>query len=388
MFFSSSHFGATLCRWRHSNAHDLPAAVRWRKQQRGELGPKAPVKSPEAVPGLRRKLAMTKHAPQLVDIMRKEQAAEFADFAKALQRSGELRDYSSFCEIIELQRERAVPVDGAQYGIMFTALARTSWGADGRGSDVIDRTRSLIYGKSIWQQIIKTGIVLTDPEYGGALSLCAKAGDAEWASQIWSEMLSQGLVPGSGARFHYLDALAKHGGEPGWAMVQSELKAMKHSGASVPAVLLSTLLNAAGAQYDLARVEQLWQDLLPVSVNLNVVPFGARCKALVICGVPDRATLLLSEMSAHNVKPDFRLYKNLVQAHLLLLHAEPTSSQRALDVNNVVASAKQQQHRGQPVSKNEMEELDTMHQHSMKIRSGDQVPLSQLQVERWPWSSK
>jgi len=246
------------------------------------------------------------------------------------------------------------------------------------------KTQTLAHGKLIWDQVQQYGIELDQPQYGAALYLCAKAGDADWARDIWSELRHRKMEPSDPTRNHYLNALAQHGGTRGWETVYSELSAMKQSGWAFGAPSLAVLLNAAGSQHDLARTEHVWQELAPVISHPSCAMYGAKAKALLLCNAASRVPPLRADMQSKGILPDFRLYKNEAQAHLLLLQESPSSEVHLHNLHAAVELARRQAG-AQPLSRNERSELEQMHELGQRLAAGESLRLSEVRVERWPW---
>lgn len=380
-----AHCIVRQARWRHAMITDLTPSDQWRKRLRGTRGPVSPVRSPATVPGLRKRLADAQRGEDILQELEQERQASMPDFAKAMQRCGELRDYGTLRALLELQSARAIACDIQQYGIIYTALARTSQGVNGRGMCDSDKTRSLTYGKTLWKNIQEHRVQLALPQYGAALGLCAKAGDATWAMEIWKEILDRGISPDSSpAQSQYLSALALHGGKLGWNEVQIEVAKLKASQTNVETTLLAVLVNAAGLQYRLDMVTWAWQELFPLTVRLNSVLYCVKAKALLLCGQAAYVPLLRVEMKSNNVHPCFRMLKNEAQAHLLLLFETSLSEAHARNLEETVDLARTQIDR-QPVAANEVRELDKMMHVGRRIMAGEWLRLYEVRVERWPW---
>lgn len=342
-----------------------------------------PVRSPEAVPGLRVRLAEAKDASDLVDMLCSESLSSTADFAKAVQRCGELRDYSALHAVLRLQVDRQVPYSTETYGIVFTALARTAAGPDGRNSSVEAREVAGKHGKALWQHVKEHGIMLNAPELGGALKICLSSADAEWARDVWAEVVRLKHDRSPRLSSQYLTVLAHHGGSSGWETVMTWIEQLRSLSINVHGALVVGLLNAASMQHLCSYADHVWDSVAPLVKDKNEIMYACRIKSLLLCHQASKVPGLRLEMQSHGVIPGYRTLKNIVQAHLLLLHADPQQTLHAVNLKAAADAAEQLQH--QVVSRNERTELRMMMGKCDLLLSGANLQLADVRVERWPW---
>merc|ERR1740123_2545369 len=93
-------------------------------------------------------------------------------------------------------------------------------------------------------------------------------------------------------------------------------------------VLLGALTDVAGSQFEEKRVHWIWQKLAHV-VNVTVIQFNARAKALLLCGNPAAAIKSMEEMQQRGVSPDLNTHLLQVQSQLMLLPEALDQSSRS-----------------------------------------------------------
>jgi len=358
---------------------------------RGQSGPIMRVVGPADGMGLRQQLARQARPSAVVELISQASDAGYAEFAKAMQRCGELRDHIALLSVWRLARERDIKLSLQAYGILMTAAARTARGLDGRGLPHEDKATILKAGKVAWEWMKYEDHQPNLQTYGAALGLCAKAGGPQWARELWSEMtLANGILPTAVELTQYLEAVVAHEGASGWETVASEVGAARGRGHGVSEVTLSALLNAAAEQHQLEWADWLWKGLAH-QVRLNALVYCARSKALLLCGQPGRVPLLRGEMSERGIEPCFRTFSHEVQAQLLLLRESPTSSQLHGALNEAVSLGHALLQRRDALGANlrtarsEVLQLRHMRRASDRIIQGESLALQEVQVIDWPW---
>jgi len=336
---------------------------------------------------LRYKLAKARRGPEVLELLQQSPVAEVPEFGKAMQRCGEMRDYDALLAVRQLLQERNVCLNMEGYGILLTAVARTTRGANGRSIDGRFCTRASALGKAAYEEMRRRpDFVPMLPPYGAALGLCARIGDADWAGEIWSEMLAKCLRPSIVEYTQYLSAVLSRGGEADWQSVEAEMQAMRQNHVSPDAAFLGALIDSAGKQYSLQRVEWLWQELAPQVPRLSTTTYGCTAKAFMLCGVPERVPPLRDDMLAREVPVMFRNLQFEAQARLLLLHGSPSSEAgSAFRAAAALAHEERDRNGAAAVSRSEVSDLQLMEKVAGLLVQGRRVPLCDARVMNWPW---
>ena len=259
-----------------------------------------------------------KSCEQVLPSLRAEPKARSFEFAKAMQVCGDLRDLPTLLRVWNLSRERNIPLKLTAYSILIQACAKA-----------IDRQRrhtkklGLVAGKRAWQWMLHDGHKPDAAVVKAALHLCSKAGDAEWATQLW-----QNTPECSTALWNrYLDTLARHSGPEGWEAVEEELRNSATRRLVPDCVTLATLMDAAAEQNDMQRADNFWDHLSP-SVELTSITYAARSKSFLLGSKPECVPDLRCDMQRRSISPNIRNILHEVQAWLLLLHQEPQDRSR------------------------------------------------------------
>jgi len=385
-----------LSRCGHSSANNRTHGARQRELSRGQEGPQARVTGPAEGRELRQKLVEARTGSEVLTLLTVDQVGSeslgYAEYGKAFQRCGEMRDLIALLQVWEVVRESGVKLSGVAYSILITAAARASRGMHGIADEEV-KLRAFETGKSAWLWMRYEGHEPSLGHYGAALGLCAKVGNADWAQELWTEMIQHDFQPTSIELCQYLEALASHGGNSEWELVKSELIAAETRLIKHDATTLCALLNSAARHKSLDRVDWLQQHLLP-RVEVNAIVYCSLSKALLLCQQPERALPLISDMQARGATPLFRSFLQEAQALVLIFWKSPDQLHvyDKFKVTAEAASAFMDQSRNSPgaappMSRAEIRQLESLESLARRISTGEQVPLSQVHVIDWPWAT-
>ena len=230
---------------------------------------------------------------------------------------GELRDFQYLLRVWNLSRQKKVNLKLSAYAILIEAFGKSI----GRERPEIRRL-GLVAGKRAWQWMLHDGHKPDAVAVRAALHLCAKAGDAAWAAQLWESTSKSSTATWN----RYLETVSRHSGPQGWETVERELSScvnVARSSRLVPdCITLSVLVNAAAEQNDMNRADEMWERLAS-AVEPTAETYAARSKSLLLGGGPERVLGLREEMQQKSISPIARNILHEVQARLLLLHQKP-----------------------------------------------------------------
>eukprot|EP00928_Gymnodinium_smaydae_P073917 TRINITY_DN57018_c0_g1_i1.p1 TRINITY_DN57018_c0_g1~~TRINITY_DN57018_c0_g1_i1.p1 ORF type:complete len:401 (-),score=21.88 TRINITY_DN57018_c0_g1_i1:144-1346(-) len=372
-------------RWRHTRPTDFAGNERLKKQLRASQGPLRAIRSDDAL-GFRAQISNASRGADVVSILENADGAGAPEFGKAFQRCGQLRDRYALGRVWHLARDKCVALDRACYSQLITASAYTIKHIDGYVPEGSDVGGALEYGKAAWNEMRAVGMTPNSPQYGAALGLCAKAGDGDWASQLWAELNENGIKPDILLYTQYLNAVAQKSALTGWKVVESELANMQQHGPKPDHVLLGGLVNIAGMQHQVERVDWVWSELAHL-VEVNVLNYHARAKALILCGHPVRVLTLREEMSSIGIAPDVHTFLFEAQACLLALHSNcqqvdsvPSFDHLFAVINHAKAALDAKK---EPRSKRA--KVDKICELAGRLAQGEQLSLTSVRVMGWPW---
>ena len=238
-------------------------------------------------------------------------------FVKAMKVLGELRDFQYLLKVWNLSRQKKVNLKLSAYAILIEAFGKSI----GRERHEIRRL-GLMAGKRAWQWMLHDGHKPDAVAVRAALHLCAKAGDAAWAAQLWESTSKSSTATWN----RYLETVSRHSGPQGWETVERELSScvnVARSSRLVPdCITLSVLVNAAAEQNDMNRADEIWERLVS-AVEPTAETYAARSKSLLLGGGHERVLGLREEMEQKSISPIARNILHEVQARLLLLHQHP-----------------------------------------------------------------
>lgn len=331
----------------------------------------------------RASLSKMKTSGKVVEALSSFSPAATAEFAKAIQICGQLQDYAGVLQIWHLARERGIQFSTETYGILISALGKTS-----RGKSDQELSNVLEAGKSAWAWMLHEGHSPGRPLFGAALSLCAKAGEPNWARELWAKVEQSDLEPTVFEWTPYLEALALHDAQQGWASVAAALKDAPRQGWRPSEVTLAALTNAAAKQYNVKMVEWLWENLAS-QMNLNAVVFCTRSKAYLLGMMPELVPPLRTEMNEKCIPCCFRNFTHEAQAWLLLFHKSPDNHGLHCNLQNTTKAAyawlEAQESKQDAPSRQELRQLKEIERIADRILQRAPVSLREVQVLGWPW---
>jgi len=297
------------------------------------------------------------------------------DFGKCFQNCGQWRDLGTLELVWAMAKARGAPLERSAYASLLLASARAAAGKNGTGVIQRDRSRCLMLGKTAWSSLNSMKGPIRMSDYAAALALCAKAGDLEWAQDLWQKIKVQHLTPDSDALGSYLEAMVQ---ADIWTTVEDELDTMREYGVQPNSSILSSLLIAAGSQRHLERVEWIWNKFLP-SVGADAFNYIDKARALILCEEAALVPQLRPEMVQQGIRPVFKTFVCEIQALLLLLRDSPLRAELADGIQNAAMVA-QNIRASQLVDKREVNELQMMQNLAERILHGERMAISELRV--------
>ncbi|CAE8628157.1 unnamed protein product [Polarella glacialis] len=283
-----------------------------------------------------------------------------------------MQDLDALQKVMRLLSERGVQMNLEVYGVIIAAAAKCTSSSSSEAC--------LAVGKQAWQQMKLDSYEPRGGHLGAALSLCANAGDPNWARQLWLELPKPSITQLTS----YLVALAAHEAPSlTWSTIFAEICKAKVSGPYPTEFLLAELLNVAAKQRDSKTAQRLWQELSKFNVcKLRPETFHAFAKALLLGGDPAGVRPLTKDMLHVGVPPNFRNFLCEAQALLLLLHESParqTARQelcRSLDEGLQRATAEKR-------SSKDFALMKAIRRLADVIEGGESIPVSQIRI-LWP----
>uniref|UniRef100_A0A7S1F1I6 Pentacotripeptide-repeat region of PRORP domain-containing protein n=1 Tax=Noctiluca scintillans TaxID=2966 RepID=A0A7S1F1I6_NOCSC len=293
------------------------------------------------------------------------------DLSKCFHFCGQSRDVQTLGLVWRMAKSRQLALNRQLYGEFIAAAART---AQSDKNNFKDKTLCLSLGKGAWTDMARIGLPPRLPEYGAALALCAKTGDAEWASELWSEISNSSMKPDSMALSEYLEAMAQ---DDGWDIVEEELARMKTLGVEPRPSAFAALLSTAGAQHQRDRIEWVW-DSFP-DIQSTAAAYVDKARALLLCGEPAVVPTLRVEMTEKDISPIFRTFLCEAQALLLMLQEEPISEKLAHDITHVAGLA-QTYSGSEVVAREERHLLEELEGMAQRLVNGEELSYSDVHI--------
>eukprot|EP00929_Paragymnodinium_shiwhaense_P078762 TRINITY_DN40851_c0_g1_i1.p1 TRINITY_DN40851_c0_g1~~TRINITY_DN40851_c0_g1_i1.p1 ORF type:complete len:398 (+),score=108.30 TRINITY_DN40851_c0_g1_i1:240-1433(+) len=305
------------------------------------------------------------------------------DFAEAFRTCGQWRDLSTLDLLLRMAKSRAVELNTKEYAEYISACARVAAGYDGHGVDERHRRRALEAGRSAWLQSVELGIRPEIEQMRAILQLCAKAGDSDWAQDTWMEMEELEMTPDAESLQFFVEAMAH---DAGWDVVEAELAGVDKKRAAADKrfdqQMLMSLLNAAGVQRQLEKVEWVWKTVVPL-VQVSATAYCERARALLLCDNAQAVAGLRAEMEEQGIAPIFRNFLFEAQALLMLLDEKSKDSSDALfeGLRRTLGLAQQQRtYSPQAVPREDVSMFQDLQALVDKIAAGETVDRDALRV--------
>ena len=322
-------------------AEDVNAFTGHTRAKQGEQFLLAPLVQPERTPksvrdpklgSLRADLKDAEAPGHLIQCLadaRESGEVDASILTSAMQRCGYSLWWQALLEVRGMQLGQGVRLDaiGCQVFMHALALCLKEWRVP---KHAISRRKkqALELGKEVWSEVprpldaFQLGLVLSS-----AWNLCAAVGGeeaVEWASGLeeWSRSES---VKYQIMQFTPLLSLYEASGQT--KRVDQLIHQVVHAhGLALNAVLLGSLINAAGMLYCSERGDYLWHLFTQEhDVRPNEICYVAHAKAHILSGHPASATKIIEEMYRTGVGRESRhAVVAYVQALLIVCHSTPT----------------------------------------------------------------
>eukprot|EP00439_Symbiodinium_sp_Y106_P056418 s534_g7.t3 len=315
---------------------------------------------------------------QVLPCLAQEPDGRSEKFVKAMKVLGELRDFQYLLKVWNLSRQKKVNLKLSAYAILIEAFGKSI----GRERHEIRRL-GLMAGKRAWQWMLHDGHKPDAVAVRAALHLCAKAGDAAWAAQLWESTSKSSTATWN----RYLETVSRHSGPQGWETVERELSScvnVARSSRLVPdCITLSVLVNAAAEQNDMNRADEIWERLVS-AVEPTAETYAARSKSLLLGGGHERVLGLREEMEQKSISPIARNILHEVQARLLLLHQHPEDRSLYERLQETIETA-QGEARAAGQEALQLRQMQTL---AGSIWNGERLALDKVRVLAWRWPTE
>lgn len=321
---------------------------------------------------LRHTISKQGNVHDVLDLLRTHVAADSADFGKALERCGELKDFDALLKVIQLAKTRGINMNSDALCTMIEAASRCTTSSTS--------AQAVTIGKQAWQEIRAEGFQARAGHYKAALALCLEARDLPWARELWSELPKASV--NSTHLILYLKTVALCEPTTGWTSVLQDIRKARLSGPELTESLLCELLVVAAFQHDSKVAKTLWLEMSNI-IKLTQESFAAYAMALMLGREASQVPKLTREMVNLGLKPKFVNFLYEAQALLLLLNVAPSCPQTYSALQMSITSGLEKAHE-ERTSARELRKIQKLGDELKDQASRPSSDVQLLWAKRWP----